>query len=266
MTKDHMPTDAQPPTPSMRMREALIAAKCTSPDGTFVYASMEDVLCAARPPAAPVEATAYKCGAGCRGACNWPICECDPHANEIKQALIDDGWTPEAPPQCSAGTDHIDWDILAEERLGQRPIAHGRHIPQTSPAPGCDSGSLSAATGDVPEYEDDATDWAPKAVANAGVYGAEKLPPGVSIASANKAIEFLEWLSGYIGHGPAIQISSDQMEYIRSKVHPLVHELDGRTPAQPQSSGVTQEEDCGCIGAVIGQHERSCPLSRPESK
>jgi hypothetical protein len=42
-------------------------------------------------------------------------------------------------------TDHIDWDILAEERLGQRPRSeHGRHIPQTSPAPGNDSGSHSA--------------------------------------------------------------------------------------------------------------------------
>jgi hypothetical protein len=29
---------------------------------------------------------------------------------------------------------------------------------------------------------------------------------------------------------------------------------------------VPQEEDCGCIGAVIGQHERSCPLSRPQSR
>ncbi|MET4184922.1 hypothetical protein ABIB94_007051 [Bradyrhizobium sp. JR7.2] len=77
--------------------------------------------------------------------------------------------------------------------------------------------------------------------ATAGVYGAEALPPGVSIASANKAIEFLEWLSGYIGHGPAVQISSDQMEYIRSKVHPLVHELDGRAPAQPQTVPVIRE-------------------------
>jgi hypothetical protein len=42
-------------------------------------------------------------------------------------------------------TDHIDWDTMAEERLGQRSREHGRHIPQTSPAPGCDSGSPSAA-------------------------------------------------------------------------------------------------------------------------
>lgn len=46
-------------------------------------------------------------------------------------------------------TDHIDWDTIAEERLGQRPRSeHGRHIPQTSPAPGCDSGSLSVTSPD----------------------------------------------------------------------------------------------------------------------
>lgn len=66
------------------------------------------------------------------------------------------------------------------------------------------------------------------------VYGTSDLPPGVSIGAANEAIEFCEWLSGYIGHGPAIQISSDQVDYIRSKVHPLVTMLGAvRSPAPP---------------------------------
>jgi hypothetical protein len=71
--------------------------------------------------------------------------------------------------------------------------------------------------------------------ATGGVYGAKALPPGVSIASANKAIEFLEWLSGYIGHGPAVQISSDQMDYIRSKVHPLMVDLGVIRPSSQVS-------------------------------
>lgn len=49
-----------------------------------------------------------------------------------------------AQAQTGCETDHVDWDAMAERRLGQSPAEHGRHIPQTSPAPGCDSGSHSA--------------------------------------------------------------------------------------------------------------------------
>jgi hypothetical protein len=67
------------------------------------------------------------------------------------------------------------------------------------------------------------------------------LPSGasVSVAAACKAIDFCDWLSGYIGHGPAVQIDSEGMEYIRSKVHPLIAEMDARSDgaAQPSTEG-----------------------------
>lgn len=72
-------------------------------------------------------------GAGYGGMASFEI------ARAYVRDMVGAAATPPAPDA------HIDWDILAEERLGQRPRSeHGRHIPQTSPAPGYDSGSYSA--------------------------------------------------------------------------------------------------------------------------
>lgn len=70
--------------------------------------------------------------------------------------------------------------------------------------------------------------------------GPSTLPKGVSVSAACKAIGFCEWLSGYIGHGPAVKISSDQMDYIRSKVHPLMVDLGVvvRPPSPIPSTGL----------------------------
>ena len=69
--------------------------------------------------------------------------------NDCKQ-LLATSTRAVAQAQTGCDTDHIDWDKMAEERLGQSPIEHGRHIPQTSPAPGCDSGSHSAQASWMP--------------------------------------------------------------------------------------------------------------------
>lgn len=62
----------------------------------------------------------------------------------VRQLANDHLDAAQRPIERDDSTDHIDWDLMAEERLGQRPRSeHGRHIPQTSPAPGDDSGSLS---------------------------------------------------------------------------------------------------------------------------
>jgi hypothetical protein len=84
-------------------------------------------------------------------------------------------------------------------------------------------GDVSAVIGNILRAKF-GEDWGPD----------ETLPEGTS-GAACKAIEFCEWLSGYIGHGPAVQISSDQMGYIRSKVHPLMVELGVARPASPLS-------------------------------
>jgi hypothetical protein len=82
---------------------------------------------------------------------------CDDHDTKdaIMNALTDTAYAAALAPGNGAveadETDHIDWDILAENRLGQRPRSeHGRHIPQMSPAPGCDSGSPSPASNGEP--------------------------------------------------------------------------------------------------------------------
>jgi hypothetical protein len=81
--------------------ESLKGAMQVLSEGYDRIKAERDAALAAQPAAAP----AYKCGAGCRAACNWPVCNCDPKANEIKQALLDDGWRPEADTQCSAGSE-----------------------------------------------------------------------------------------------------------------------------------------------------------------
>jgi hypothetical protein len=82
------------------MREALVKSGCTSPDGTYVHASMDDVLRAAQPPAVPVEKPK-----GC-DPCNYPQCGCQTSPPCPRYAHA-----PPSPERSSAETDDVRWAV-----------------------------------------------------------------------------------------------------------------------------------------------------------